>query len=165
LTSSSVLFSGSGTGPTKNSETDRNFIAKILQGVDLNRDRVNVKIDLQECSTFSSSNNLSSYSSNVSIDVRSEKFLAESWGADPIHDLIDNLRKGPTHNTDTRDLDRQRQLRCYIEKLLRMKRQEIADLSVTTTSTSEESSTLSEEITSTSSTTNDSSQISLTHSK
>ena len=156
------MVSGSGTGPIKNDETDRNFIARILQGVDLNR--VDVKVDVEECSTFSSNQNLSSYSSNVSIDIRREKFLAESWGADPIHNLIDNLRKVPTKTTEKSDLDRQIQLRCYIEKLLRMKRQEIADLSVTTTATSEESSTMSGEISSTTSTTNDSSKTSLTHS-
>ena len=134
----------------KNDEADRNFIARVLQGIDLSREKVEVKVDIEECSTFSSSsNNISStYSSNVSIDVQKEKFLAQSWGQDPIHGLIKNLKH---ESTSADESERQRKLRSYIEKLLRMKRQEIADLSVTTSTI--ESSTMSGEISSTTSTT------------
>ncbi len=135
----------------KNDEADRNFIARVLQGIDLSREKVEVKVDIEECSTFSSSSNIvsSTYSSNVSIDVQKEKFLAKSWGHDPIHGLIRNLKEESSASADERE--RQRKLRSYIEKLLRMKRQEIADLSVTTTTS--DSSTMSGEVSSTTSTT------------
>ena len=125
-------------------------------------------MNVEEVSTFSS--NISSthhfsspfdsgkrhgMSSPDTIDARQEKFLTDNWGGkkDPIGSLIDTLRQS-TKSVD--EIDRQSKLRSYIERLLQMKRQEIADLSVSSTTTStttstEESSTLSGEITSTNS--------------
>ncbi len=114
-------------------------------------------MNVEEVSTFSS--NISSthhFSSPDTIDARQEKFLTDNWGGkkDPIGNLIDTLRQS-TKSVD--EIDRQSKLRSYIERLLQMKRQEIADLSVsstttsTTTTSTEESSTLSGEITSTNS--------------
>ena len=61
--------------------------------------------------------------STSSIDITQERFLSQSWKQQDVHSLISVMK-----NTKVKD----GQLRQYIEKLLSMKREEIADLSVST---------------------------------
>ena len=61
--------------------------------------------------------------STSSIDITQERFLSQSWKKQDVHSLISVMK-----NTKVKD----GQLRQYIEKLLSMKREEIADLSVST---------------------------------
>jgi hypothetical protein len=117
--------------PTTISKTDENFIRKVLQGVDFDSNVVDVKVHVKECSTLSVSTE-GQTSSEASIDQKKEKFLLQNWGKDltdfaPIHGLIEKLR------VSTKEKDHQDLLRYYIEKLLKMKRQEIAELSLTST--------------------------------
>lgn len=118
--------------PTTISKTDENFIRKVLEGVDLDSNLVDVKVQVKECSTLSVTSEGQTTSSEASIDQKKEKFLLQNWGKDltdyaPIHGLIEKLK------ISTREKDHQDLLRYYIEKLLKMKRQEIAELSLTST--------------------------------
>lgn len=115
--------------PSHNTKTDEGFIRKVLQGVEMDSGLVDVKVQVKECSTLSSSHELQS-SSEASIDQSKEKFLVQNWGKDltdyaPIHGLIEKLK------TSSKEKTQQDLLRYYIEKLLKMKRQEIAELSLT----------------------------------
>ena len=82
-----------------------------------------------------------SMSSSSSIDITKEKFLSEQWrqrqikdqgyevpGYEQLHSLIGRLESKDHRNA--KEVQRQNQLRIYIERLLQMKRKEIDDLSI-----------------------------------
>ena len=83
-----------------------------------------------------------SMSSSSSIDITKERFLSEQWKQrqmkeqgfavpeyEQLHSLIGMLESKDRRNT--KEVQRQNQLRNYIERLLQMKRKEIDDLSIT----------------------------------
>ncbi len=133
---------------------DKDFIAKVLQGLgtlDEGEDEVHVDVNVEEVSTLATSSRATSSlreeisrllpptPSSSSSDITKEKFISSAWQTEDIKGLIGSLKKGQP--TKTEQVQQQAQLRSYIEQLLSMKRQEIADLSVTTTSMEESTST------------------------
>ena len=155
-----VAVEGSGTG-VKNDEVDRNFVAKVL-GVPpgaLAGDKVRVRVNVEEVSTFEEDEDeattttvrrittaaTASSTASSSSDITRERFLTQPLRAaqptgqrdrrvdEPdfrsMRSLIDEMRDGGH--------DRSIALRGYIEQLLEMRRDEIDDLSVTTSSLSE----------------------------
>ena len=151
---------GSGTG-VKSDEVDRNFVAKVL-GVPpetLAGEKVRVRVNVEEVSTFEEDEDeattttvrrittaaTASSTPSSSSDITRERFLTQPLRAahptghqdrrveEPdfrsVKSLIDEMRGG--------DHERSIALRGYIEQLLEMRRDEIDDLSVTTTSLSE----------------------------
>ena len=88
------------------------------------------------------SSTTASMSSSSSIDITKEKFLSEQWKQrqmkeqgfavpeyEQLHSLIGKLESKERRNA--KEVQRQNQLRNYIERLLQMKRKEIDDLSIT----------------------------------
>ena len=162
-----VAVEGSGAG-VKNDEVDRNFVAKVL-GVApeaLAGDKVRVRVNVEEVSTFEEDEEeattttvrrittaaTASSTASSSSDITRERFLTQPLGGaarpaghpvdrraaeEPdfrsVRSLIDEMRDGD-HETSI-------VLRGFIEQLLEMRRDEIDDLSVTTTSLSEEAQT------------------------
>ena len=56
---------------------DRNFISKVLEGLDVDLNAVDIKVNVEEVSTLASSVMISSRgSSSMSISARNEKFLS-----------------------------------------------------------------------------------------
>lgn len=120
----------------KKEKSDVDFIAQVLHGFEViqQEEAVKVKVNVEEISAASSS--------SASTDIGKEKFLANTgWPTDygPIHGLIGQLKKR-SPKEEPSDLERSQVLRQYIEQLLKLKRQEIADLSLTTTTSSSSSS-------------------------
>jgi hypothetical protein len=138
--------------PTKKSQLhDEDFIVKVLEGFELIRDEGGIQVDVnvEEVSTLhsvtssssmggSESQRLRTRQSTSSTDITQERF----WQAEDIHGLIGQLRNEPPI-ADGGKLVEQTRLRGYIEKLLRMKREEIADMSVTSTDQSSSTPTSS----------------------
>lgn len=113
---------------------DDEFIAKVLEGFQMpSEDEVAVTLQVEEVSTLQSSSTSvqTLQSTSSSMDITQEKFLSDNWKRQDIHGLISSMR----HKKDDGG-----QLRGYIEKLLSMKREEIANLSVSSTMSSSLSS-------------------------
>ena len=122
--------------PSKTKHDD-DFIAKVLQGFEMLQDPLDVNVMVEEVSTLQSSSTTEATavsssrsigSSLSSADITQERFLSAAWKNENIRSLIDLMR--------TKKEDKQTWLRGYIEKLLQMKREEIADLSLTDTTVS-----------------------------
>ena len=94
-------------------------------------DQVGISVHVEEVSTFQSSISTSTTSqrlsppqtSTSSVDITQERFLSQSWKQRDVQGLISTMKQTKSKNE---------QLRQYIEKLLSMKREEIANLSVST---------------------------------
>ena len=125
--------------PHPNSKNDQDFVAKVLEGLELpvvGEMQVNVRVD--EVSTFASSTAESKDSLSSSSDITKERFLSEAWKNQDIQGLIGEFR------SKSQSSPQQNCLKGYIERLLEMKRDEIEDLSATdslVTSPSSSSST------------------------
>ena len=119
---------------------DEDFIAKVLAGIEMGQfeDDVAVSLQLEEVSTFqlssstsvsmsasSTTQSLSSTGTLSSQSLAQERFLSQSWTNQDIHGLISAMK--------TQEKQSDNKLRFYIERLLSMKREEISNLSVTTT--------------------------------
>ena len=153
-----VAVEGSGLG-VKNDEADRNFVARVLgvQPETLAQEKVRIRVNVEEVSTFEEDEDeattttvrrittaatASSTNSSSSSDITRERFLTQPLRAvhpagrqerrveEPdfrsVRSLIGEMRDG--------DHERSIALRGYIEQLLEMRREEIDDLSVTTPS-------------------------------
>lgn len=122
------------TSTTLQSKGNDDFVAKVLGGFQplLNVDDVAVELRVEEVSTLQSSSSSSSHNSQQrlestsSMDLSEERFLKMPASTD-IHSLINVMREDKTRSSNG-------QLRSYIEKLLSLKREEIANLSVTDSS-------------------------------
>ena len=142
----------------KTKEGNRDFISKVLENFDfVPEGGLKIKVDVQELSTINSILSVTqehertsqgevtrttlksstSLSSSSSIDITKEKFLSEHWkqrqdqdnlGDKELHGLIRRLESQDTANL--LEVQRQNELRSYIERLLQMKRKEIDDLSI-----------------------------------
>ena len=145
-------------GSPKTKEGNRDFISKVLENFDfVPEGGLKIKVDVQELSTINSILSVTqehertsqgevtrttlksstSLSSSSSIDITKEKFLSEHWkqrqdqdtlGDKELHGLIRRL--GSQDNANLLEVQRQNELRSYIERLLQMKRNEIDDLSI-----------------------------------
>ncbi len=132
-----LTFGGEGGGGSgaKNDQADRNFVAKVL-GVSPEKlaaiaggasgEKVKVKLNVVEVSGSSSGSSSHPSSSSSSSDLTRERFLNPDFGS--VRGLIGELRSGAAAGA----ANESRLLRGYIEKLLDMRREEIAELSVTT---------------------------------
>ena len=118
---------------TKNKQ-DQDFISKVLEGFELSNDReLDVDVQIEEKSTLQSSTAISQASTSSSSDITKERFLSKDWETHDIRTLIGTLRSERDHPERRQE---QAELRTYIEKLLKMKREEIVNLSITETSQS-----------------------------
>ena len=120
------------TSIEKKQKRDDDFIAKVLEGFEMpSEDQVGISVHVEEVSTFQSSISTSTSSqrlsppqtSTSSVDITQERFLSQSWKQRDVQGLISTMKQTKSKNE---------QLRHYIEKLLSMKREEIANLSVST---------------------------------
>ena len=120
------------TSIEKKQKRDDDFIAKVLEGFEMpSDDQVGISVHVEEVSTFQSSISTSTTSqrlsppqtSTSSVDITQERFLSQSWKQRDVQGLISTMKQTKSKNE---------QLRQYIEKLLSMKREEIANLSVST---------------------------------
>ena len=120
------------TSIEKKQKRDDDFIAKVLEGFEMpSDDQVGISVHVEEVSTFQSSTSTSTISqrlsppqtSTSSVDITQERFLSQSWKQRDVQGLISTMKQTKSKNE---------QLRQYIEKLLSMKREEIANLSVST---------------------------------
>ena len=112
--------------PNLNNKNDQDFVAKVLEGLELpvvGEMQVNVRVD--EVSTFATSSAESKDSLSSSSDITKERFLSEAWKNQDIRGLIGEFR------SQTQSSPQQNSLKGYIERLLKMKREEIEDLSAT----------------------------------
>ena len=116
---------------TKNKQ-DQDFISKVLEGFELSNDQdLDVDVQIEERSTLQSSAAISQASSSSSSDITKERFLSKDWETHDIRTLIGTLRSDRDQPEKRQE---QAQLRTYIEKLLKMKREEIVNLSITESS-------------------------------
>ena len=116
---------------TKNKQ-DQDFISKVLEGFELSNDQdLDVDVQIEERSTLQSSTAISQASSSSSSDITKERFLSKDWETHDIRTLIGTLRSDRDQPEKRQE---QAQLRTYIEKLLKMKREEIVNLSITESS-------------------------------
>ena len=120
------------TSIEKKQKRDDDFIAKVLEGFEMpSEDQIGISVHVEEVSTFQSSISTSTTSqrlsppqtSTSSVDITQERFLSQSWKQRDVQGLISTMKQTKSKNE---------QLRQYIEKLLSMKREEIANLSVST---------------------------------
>ena len=120
------------TSIEKKQKRDDDFIAKVLEGFEMpSEDQIGISVHVEEVSTFQSSISTSTSSqrlsppqtSTSSVDITQERFLSQSWKQRDVQGLISTMKQTKSKNE---------QLRHYIEKLLSMKREEIANLSVST---------------------------------
>ena len=136
------------TATAEKHKKEQDFIAKVLEGFEMSdRENLQVNIEVEEQTTLHSSASSSrddttgttTYSSpNSSSDITREKFLSKEWKTTTdIKKLIGTLRSDDRKQSDT--TRKNMELKTYIERLLKMKREEIANLSITDT-TSEMSS-------------------------
>ena len=127
---------------TEKHKKEQDFIAKVLEGFEMSdRENLQVNIEVEEQTTLhsSASSRVDTIysSSNSSSDITREKFLSKEWKTSTdIKKLIGTLRSDRKPSDKTRNTE----LKTYIERLLKMKREEIVNLSITDT-TSEMSST------------------------
>ena len=135
------------TATAEKHKKEQDFIAKVLEGFEMSdRENLQVNIEVEEQTTLHSSASSSrddttgntTYSSpNSSSDITREKFLSKEWKTTTdIKKLIGTLRSDDRKPSDK---TRNTELKTYIERLLKMKREEIVNLSITDT-TSEMSS-------------------------
>jgi hypothetical protein len=155
-----LVAEGSGAG-AKNDETDRNFVAKVL-GVPpslLEGQRVNVKVNIEEVSTFEEETTIRAKAAGAtgggdltssSSDITRERFLVQ-----PMRPLDSSGRRQQQQQQDLdvtdvwslieelkgSDGNRSAILKNYIEQLLEMRREEISQLSVTSSSSSKTENT------------------------
>ena len=154
-----LVTSGSGAG-AKNDEADRNFVAKVLgiSPADLdkeNDEKVRVRVNIEEVSSTQQQTLATLSSESSSSSITRERFLNQPMVAGPIQKsqpekdegdfvsvqgLIKKLKsstsaaESSTPSERRREQERQVRLRDYIERLLEMRRDEIAQLSVTESS-------------------------------
>ena len=124
----------------KKHKKEQDFIAKVLEGFEMSdRENLQVNIEVDEQSTLhsSASSRMATMSSSSSSDITRERFLSKEWKTSTdIKKLIGTLRSDDRKPSDK---TRNTELKAYIERLLKMKREEIVNLSITDT-TSEMSS-------------------------